>query len=103
MKLQIPKDMRSVAFPRLLSIELNDFDIDLFLPALFFAILADGRGRARLPNETTPIARFVDALARHPSLRGFDDAEGRRVLARLVRTSLVTMGRVGRAQRGEQI
>ena len=32
-KLRIPKDMRGVSFPRLLSIELNDFDIDLILPA----------------------------------------------------------------------
>ncbi len=39
MKLLLPKDLRSVIFPRVLMIELNDFDIDIFLPALFYTIL----------------------------------------------------------------
>jgi len=42
-------------------------------------------------------------LAHHPALKGFNDAAGRRVLERLVRTTLITTGGVGRASRGEQI
>ena len=103
MKIKLPKDLRGVLFPRVLTIEMNDFDIDLFLPALFFTILASGRGRARRANDPTAIDRYVDILATHPSLQGFDDPEGRRVLGRLVRTALVVTGRVGQANRGEQI
>jgi len=104
MKLQIPKDMRGVGMPRVFTVELNDFDINFFLPQLFYRILADGRQRARRANDPTAVSRYVDALAKHPNLDGFDDPEGCRVLDRLVRTSLVTMGRVGAGRRGgEQI
>jgi len=102
MKLRIPKDMRGTAFPRLLAIELNSFDIDFYLPALFYKVLADGHTRARRANDPTAVARYVDALATHPSLEGFDGPDGRRVLDRLVRTSLVTMGRTGAASGGRE-
>lgn len=102
MKLQIPKDMRGSSFPRVSIIEFNSFDIDFYLPTLFYKILADGRARARRANDPTAIARYVDALAKHPSLEGFDDAEGRRVLGRLMRTSLAAMGRTGAASGGRE-
>lgn len=103
MKIRLPKDLRGVQFSRVLSIELNDFDIDLFLPALFFKILAEGRNRAGRPNPSTAIPAYIDALARHPDVEGFDDPAGRRVLERLVYSTLIITGRVGRARRGEQI
>lgn len=103
MTIKLPKDLRGVLFPRLLSIELNDFDIDVFLPSLFFTILASGKGRARRANDPQAIARYIDALAQHPSVEGFDNSEGRRVLDRLVRTSLIVTGRVGQSKRSEQI
>jgi hypothetical protein len=104
MKITLPKDMRGVSFPKLLSIELNDFDIDLFLPSLFFKVLGEGRARAPKKNDPTTIRLYVERLAEHPALEGFQDAEGRRMLERLVRTTLITTGRVGRGHRGgEQI
>lgn len=102
MKLRIPKDMRGVGMPRIFTVEMNDFDIDFYLPALFYKVLADGRARARRTNDPTAVARYVDALATHPSLVGFDGPDGRRVLDRLVRTSLVTMGRTGVASGGRE-
>lgn len=103
MRIKLPKDLRGVVFPRVLPIELNDFDIDLFLPTLFFKVLARGCGRARRVNDPTTIAVYVDRLAQHPALVGFDDPEGRRVLERLVYTALIVTGRVGRAHHSEQI
>lgn len=103
MRIKLPKDLRGVVFPRVLPIELNDFDIDLFLPTLFFKILAGGRGRARRVNDPTTIAAYIDQLAQHPALIGFDDPEGRRVLERLVYTALIVTGRVGRVRHSEQI
>src|SRR6266852_9157656 len=82
---------------------MNDFDIDVFLPSLFFTILAQGRGRARRANDPKAIAQFINALAQHPALEGFSDLEGRRVLERLVRTTLITTGGVGRYRIEEQI
>lgn len=103
MKIRLPKDLRGLAFPRLLTIELNSFDVDFLLPALFFRILASGKQRARVVNEPRQIANFIDKLSQHPALQGFDDAEGRRMLDRLVRTELITVGGVGRGHKGEQI
>src|SRR5262249_1160931 len=103
MKIRLPKDLRGLAFPRLLTIELNSFDVDYLLPALYFRILARGKQRARVVNDPRKIADFVDKLSQHLALEGFDDAEGRRVLERLVRTELITVGGVGRGRRGEQI
>ena len=32
MKVKLPKELKGVKFPHVLTIEMNDFDIDLFLP-----------------------------------------------------------------------
>jgi hypothetical protein len=103
MKVLLPKELRSVLFPKVFTIELNGFDIDLFLPSLFFTILAGGRGRSRRVNDPTAIAGYIDKLAHHPDLEGFQDTEGRRILERLARTTLFITGSVGRAHRDEQI
>lgn len=103
MKIRLPKDLRGLAFPRLLTIELNSFDIDYLLPVLYFRVLASGKQRARVVNDPKLIAESIEKLSQHPALEGFDDADGRRVLDRLVRTELISVGGVGRGRRGEQI
>jgi hypothetical protein len=103
MKVRLPKELKGTKFPKILTIEMNDFDIDLFLPTLFYTILAQGRGKARNTNEPENIQRYIDALAQHAVVQGFNDPAGRRVLERLVRTTLITTGGVGRAKKGEQI
>jgi len=102
-KVRLPKELKGVKFPKILTIDMNDFDIDLFLPTLFYTILAQGRGKARRTNDPKDIKRYIDALAQHPALQGFNDPAGRKVLERLVRTTLITTGGVGRASKGEQI
>ncbi|HEU5375359.1 MAG TPA: hypothetical protein VFV38_07975 [Ktedonobacteraceae bacterium] len=103
MKIKLPKHITGVKFPRICTIEMNDFDIDLFLPSLFFTILAQGRGKARQVNDPKAISLFIDILAQHPILEGFNDTEGRKVLERFVRTTLITTGGVGRSRIDEQI
>jgi hypothetical protein len=103
MKIRLPRDIVGVKFPKVCTIDMNNFDIDLFLPSLFFTILSQGRGKARQTNDPKTIAKFVDALSNHSDLEGFSDAEGRKVLERLVRTTLITTGSVGRSHVNEQI
>ncbi len=103
MKIKLPRDIIGVKFLRVCIIEMNDFDIDLFLPALFFTILSQGKGKARQTNDPKAITKFIDLLANHPDLTGFNDAEGRKVLERLIRSSIVTIGSVGYSRIGEQI
>src|SRR5438876_8320355 len=103
MKIKLPKDIVGVKFPRVCTIDMTSFDIDLFLPSLFFTILAQGRGKVRRTNDPKAIAQFIDTLSHHQALEGFDDPEGRKVLERLVRTTLITTGGVGRSHADEQI
>lgn len=99
-----PRNLKGVVFPRLLVIEFNDFDIDIFLPTLFFTILSQGSGKVRITNDPTDIERYIRELANHPDLQGFATDEGYRVLERLVRTALIITGNVGEGgKRGEQI
>ncbi|HCI80023.1 MAG TPA: hypothetical protein DHW02_10050, partial [Ktedonobacter sp.] len=92
MKIRIPKDIVGTKFPKICTIEMNDFDIDLFLQSLFFTILSQGKGIKRRTNDPKDIKLVIDALANHNAMDGFDDIEGRRVLERLVRTSLIKTG-----------
>lgn len=39
MKIKLPKNIVGVKFPRICTIDMNNFDIDLFLPSLFFTLL----------------------------------------------------------------
>lgn len=103
MKVKLPKGLKGVKFSKVLTIDMNDFDIDLFLPSLFYTILAKGKGKARQTNDPKDIQRYIDELAHNSDLRGFDDQVGRKVLERLVRTTLITTGGVGRSNKGEQI
>jgi len=103
MKVKLPKDLSGVKFPEAFVIEMNNFDIDLFLPSLFYTILSQGRGKARRANDPTNIKGYIESLSTHPALQGFDDPTGKKVLERLVRTTLIMTGGVGRASKGEQI
>lgn len=103
MKIRIPKSMRGVANPKVLTINLNNFDIDLFLPSLFFTVLGGGAPAGKRVNDPTALASYISKLAKHPDLEGFDDRSGARVLRRIVRTDLVLLGRKGRSRAQEQI
>ncbi len=103
MRISLPKDLPGFAFERVLPIELNSFDIDILLPAVFFKVVSSGRDRGRLPNDPAKISEYINALACHPSLRGFNGSSGRKSLERLVRTTLIQTGRQGVRRGTEQI
>lgn len=103
MRIKLPREMRGASVPRVTAIEFNDFDIDLFLPSLFFRLLSEGKGRARKVNESTAISTYVEKLAHHIDVEGFDDESGSRLMHRLVRTSLAITGWRGQRRTGEQI
>ena len=103
MKLKLPKDIKGFSFPRLFSFEMNEFEVEALLPALFYLIRSGGRGRGKL-TDPTEIEERRDDLANHQHMVNFDDAEGRRVLDKWIRTSLIDTARRGRSGRGgEQI
>jgi len=103
MKLRPPKDLRSYSFEKLSGYEFNDFDVDRFLPVLFQRVVTRGRGLGKSTAEPTAAHRYVEELARHPNLRGFDDEHGRAVLEQWVNTTVVRLGYEGRGRREIQL
>ena len=103
MKVKLPKELKGIKFSRVFTVDMNSFDINMFLPTLFHTILAGGRGKVRRTNDPEKIQQYIETLALKPDLQGFDDQIGRRVLERLVRTTLITTGAKGRSKKGEQI
>ncbi|WP_018635233.1 methylation-associated defense system protein MAD7 [Parafrankia elaeagni] len=103
MTLRIPRELRSYQFDRLTGVELNDFDVDRFLPVLFEMVETKGRRLARSNADATDPDRYVEALAAHPNLHGFDDEHGRAVLTQWVNSSVVRLGHSGRGHRDVQL
>ena len=103
MKVKIPKELVGASYPTVMTIELNNFNTDTFLPALFFKIMSRGRTRVKGKDDQQTIRMYVEKLVDHPLLMGFQTPDGHRVLEKFVRTSLITTSSIGLAKRGEQI
>ncbi|WP_250281757.1 MULTISPECIES: methylation-associated defense system protein MAD7 [unclassified Frankia] len=103
MTLVPPKDLRSYSFERLTGVELNDFDVDRFLPVLFEMVVTNGRRLSRSDARPTEPGGYIEALAGHPALRGFGDEHGQAVLEQWVNTSVVRLGHSGRGHRDVQL
>ena len=104
MKIVLPKEIRGYHFPRIFTVEMNDFDIERLLPSLFYLVITSGRGRGGRKNKPTEFQAYLDRLTQHPRITGFDDSSSRRMLSRWIRAAVVQMGRLGRGGgKGEQI
>ena len=95
--------MRGYHFDKLFSIEMNDFEIEGLLPAIFYLIRSSGRQRGKR-LDAKEIDKHVRSFVEHKNVSGFDGTEGRRLADKWIRTSLIHTARVGHGrQRGEQI
>ncbi|CUU58045.1 hypothetical protein Ga0074812_11675 [Parafrankia irregularis] len=103
MTLRLPKELRSYQFEKLTGLELNDFDVDRFLPVLFEMVETKGRRLSRSNADPANPRRYVETLAAHPQLRGFDDEHGLAVLEQWVNSSVVRLGHSGRGHRDVQL
>ncbi len=103
MTITLPKDLKGFAFDRVLFAEMNSFDIERFLPSLFFKVVSEGQQRGRRANDPTRVSHFSDRLADHPDVEGFSGEHQRKLLDRFVRTSLIHVGRKGESGNTEQI
>lgn len=105
MKIKLPKRLRGFAYNRVLPVELNDFEVDILLPSVFFKVISQGQDRGRKANDPANIRGYVTKLTEHPDVVGFEGPEGIRLCDRLVRTSLTQIGRrgLGRATGSQQI
>jgi hypothetical protein len=100
MSIILPKPSKGIKFDYVFSIDMNDFDVEMLLPALFHLIRTKGApiGKA---NDPELFSSYLDRLTQHDRLRGFSDKK--HLLERWLRTSVVKMGFKGRAHSSEQI
>lgn len=103
MRLVLPKASRGFVFDKLFTVEMNDFDVERLLPSLFYVVVSRGRQRGARVNDPKAFDSYLESLLSHPRVVGFDDVAGRRLLERWIRTSVVRIGKAGRARREEQI
>ncbi len=95
MTIVVPKDLRSLAFPELTLVELNDVDVDRLLPHLWELVVRLG---VPAPSRTDPDAyhSYLDALAGDERMVGFGDERGREFLDGWLRASVIRIGGKGR-------
>jgi hypothetical protein len=102
MSLALPKDLRSLAYPELTLVDLNDTDVDRMLPHIYELAVKQGR-LARSKTDATAYERYFRALVQHNQLSGFSDGRGQTVLDGWLRASVVQMGRAGRTRATAQM
>ncbi|WP_164689340.1 methylation-associated defense system protein MAD7 [Herpetosiphon llansteffanensis] len=102
MKVKIPKDLVGVSFSKVMTIELNDFNTDIFLPSLFFKIMSGGKSRSKVKNKEE-IIFYINEFSNKIETKTYEKREKNIILEKLVRTSLIATSKVGRNKRGEQI
>ncbi|MBF0233166.1 MAG: hypothetical protein HQK65_09030 [Desulfamplus sp.] len=102
MKVKIPKQYKGAKFNKLFSIECNDFSIEMLLPAFFFLLESKGKQRLKSP-ESEKFDEYILKLKKHPNLEGFTDIDGQRLLDKWAKTSLMVIGKKGRAGNKNQI
>ena len=103
MMFKVPKNLRRTKFDRLLSLELNDFDVERLLPTLFNLVVTRGSNRTSGNNENKSVAEFVTGLANNPAMTGFSSPDGQQLLDQWVRAVCLKTGQAGRGKTREKI
>lgn len=97
-----PKGLKGTFFPKLFSIEMNDFSVEMLLPALFFLVESKGRRRSKKTDPTT-IEEYLRKFINNDGIVGFDDPDGKRIFEKWVKTSLMEIGKKGLKKTIDQI
>ena len=104
-KIKLPKASKGVVYPRLFTIEMNNFDAEELLPSLFFLVVTRGRKQVGSLKKVTmdDLRRYVNGMIESDALTGFEGGDGRRLLERWLRTSIMRISAKGRLRSEEQI
>ena len=103
MKVLLPKELSGTKFAKVLGIELNDFDIGRLLPGLFYLVVADGFGSSEKIRDDETVDKNLNLLAQHQDLVGFDGSDGKLLLERLIRSTLITTTRIASDRQKERV
>lgn len=99
MRILLPRASKGFKFDLLFTIDMNDFDVEMLLPSLFHLIRTKGR-RVGTPINPELYGEYFQRMTQHLRLQGFGSHEAKALLDRWVRTSVVRMGKRGRARKG---
>jgi hypothetical protein len=101
-RILLPKASKGVKFDLLFTIDMNDFDVEMLLPSLFHLVRTKGR-RVGKPTDPELYKNYFERMTQHERIKGFGGYSARKLLDRWVRTSIVRMGKRGRAHTGEKM
>jgi hypothetical protein len=103
MKPRLTRQQKGLSWPRLLSIELNNFDIERVLPDVLYLVVSHGRQRGSTPNDARAVGRYSEKLAKHHAMSGFDDEADRTLLDHWIRAAAISTSRATKGRTAEQI
>jgi len=102
MKIKLPQELIGTVFQKLFPVEMNTFSVEMLLPSLFFLIESKGRQR-RKKADSEIIDEYLSDFQDHKRLQGFSDINGKRLLEKWVKTSLMVIGKKGKKRVENQI
>jgi hypothetical protein len=102
MSIKLPKPLATYQYRPLTVFSLLDTDTDRVLPQLFELCVKGGRS-SRSRTDARNFAGYRDALLTSGHVEGFDDERDQALLDGWLRSCVVDMGAVGRANTGEQM
>ena len=102
MTITLPLPLRTYQYRPLTVFSLLDADTDRVLPSLFEMCVKGGRS-SRSRTDARDYSGYRQALFDSGAVAGFDDRRHQSLLDGWLRSCVVDMGAVGRAQRGEQM
>lgn len=108
MKIELPKEpreLRSFVFTELNLVELNSIAVDRLLPHIYESAIKGGRHAGALKDASAAAYEsiYLPTLIAHEDVQGFETPEGKDVADAWLRSSVVSFGRSGVAQRTEKM
>ena len=98
MPIVLPKEIRGFRYAKAVPFDLSSVALETLLPPTFRLAVLDGRESSRVDEENQDIDRSVEALSSHKRLQGFSEPSGKRLLDKVVRSSLIRTVRRARTR-----
>lgn len=99
--IDIPVEIKGAKLPQLVQMELNAFEPEALLPALFYLIQSKGRPRSKSPNPPS-VQELARKIAHSGKLSGFDSESSQTLLENWLRRSILVVTDKGRKSSGQE-
>jgi hypothetical protein len=102
LRIQLPNSISGASLPYIMPVELNTFNSDILLPALYYRVLAHGRNRGGAKQQRHQLDEFITRMLQHPLLQAPHNEAAHEVLKQAVRTFIIATSRSAMGNSGEE-